>query len=165
MHFQEYLVRRSTRDKVLDVKFFGVETAQPAPGVIDAITESEIIIVCPSNPIVSIGTILSLKGVRESLRRSKAHKVAVSPIVGGAPIKGPADKMMSALGLEVSSYSIAKLYSDFLDTFVLDVVDEKEKNRVEELGINVIVTNTVMRNFEDKIRLAKTILDEIRKMI
>ena len=163
MHFQEYFVRRKAEDKILDVKFLGAENASPAPGVIDTILRSDPVIVCPSNPIVSIGTILSVKGVREALRRSEARKIAISPIVGGAPIKGPADKLMRGLGLEVSSYSVAFLYRDFVDVFVLDVADEEEKERIEELGIKVVVTNIVMKSLEDKVELAKTVLAEASK--
>ncbi|MEM2341786.1 MAG: 2-phospho-L-lactate transferase [Candidatus Bathyarchaeia archaeon] len=162
MHFQEYLVKRGARDRVLGVKYVGAENANPAEGVIDTILDSDLIIICPSNPIVSIGTILSIRGVREALKRSGAHKVAISPIVSGAPLKGPADKLMSGLGLEVSAFSVAYLYRDFLDLFVLDKMDEGEKNRIESLGIKVIVTNTIMKTLEDKIRLAKTVLEESR---
>jgi LPPG:FO 2-phospho-L-lactate transferase len=160
MHFQEYLVKRGARDRVLGVKYMGAEDASPAEGVIDAILDSNLIIVCPSNPIVSIGTILSIRGVREALRRSGARKVAISPIVSGAPLKGPADKLMTGLGLEVSAYSVACLYRDFLNTFVLDQADEKEKDKIERLGIKVVLTNTIMRTLEDKIMLARTLIEE-----
>ena len=163
MHFQEYLVRRQAKDNVLGVKFLGAETASPASGVIDSILGSDLVIICPSNPIVSIGTILSVKGIRDALRRSRAGKIAISPIVGGAPIKGPADKLMRGLGLEVSAYSVAFLYKDFLDLFVLDLADEEEKKRIEELGIEVVVTNTVMKSLEDKVELAKIVLAEAEK--
>ncbi|MEM1506649.1 MAG: 2-phospho-L-lactate transferase [Candidatus Bathyarchaeia archaeon] len=158
MHFQEYLVKRGAKDRVLGVKYVGAENASPAEGVIESILKSELVIVCPSNPIVSIGTILSVKGVREALRKSRARKIAISPIVSGAPIKGPADKLMSGLGLEVSAFSAAYLYRDFLDVFVLDQLDVREKDRIEGLGIKVILTNTIMRTLEDKISLAKTVL-------
>ncbi|MEM2789751.1 MAG: 2-phospho-L-lactate transferase CofD family protein, partial [Candidatus Bathyarchaeia archaeon] len=159
MHFQEYLVKRGAKDRVLGVKYIGVESASPAEGVIESILESELIIICPSNPIVSIGTILSLRGVREALRKTQARKVAISPIVSGAPIKGPADKLMSGLGMEVSAFSVAYLYRDFLNIFVLDQLDVGEKDRIERLGIKAILTNTIMRTLEDKINLAKTVLE------
>jgi len=159
MHFQEYLVKRGARDRVLGVKYVGAEDASPAEGVVDAILNSNLVIVCPSNPIVSIGTILSIRGVREALIRSGARKVAISPIVSGAPLKGPADKLMVGLGLEVSAYSVAYLYRDFLNTFVLDQADEKEKDKIERLGIKVVLTNTIMRTLEDKIRLARTVIE------
>ncbi len=163
MHFQEYLVKRGAKDEVLGVEFVGVEDAEPAPGILNTILNAEGVIVCPSNPIVSIGTILSVKGIREALRRSRAVKVAITPIVSGAPIKGPADKLMRGLGLEVSAYSVAKLYKDFLDVFILDVVDLAEKTRIERLGLKVRATNTIMKSLEDKIQLARVVLEEIRK--
>jgi LPPG:FO 2-phospho-L-lactate transferase len=159
IHFQEYLVKNGARDEVLGVEFQGADSAKPAEGVIDAVANSELVIVCPSNPIVSIGTILAVKGVREALRRTRAKKVAISPIVAGAPVKGPAGKLMASLGLEVSAYSVAKLYADFLDTFVLDVADSADKARIEQLGIKVKVTNTIMRTLEDKVNLAKSVLE------
>jgi len=159
VHFEEYFVKKGARDEVLGVEFSGVDSAQPAEGVIGAIMNAERVIVCPSNPIVSIGTILSVTGIREALRYTKAKKVAVSPIVAGAPVKGPADKLMKGLGFEVSAYAVAKLYADFLDVFVLDVADATEKARIEQLGIEVEVTNTIMRTLEDKINLAKIVLE------
>jgi LPPG:FO 2-phospho-L-lactate transferase len=159
IHFQEYLVKRGAKDEVLGVEFLGADNAKPAAGVIDSVVNAEIVIVCPSNPIVSIGTILAVKGVRDALRQTNAKKVAISPIIAGAPIKGPADKLLKGLGLEVSAYSVAKLYADFLDTFILDTADSAEKDKIEKLGIEVKVTNTIMRTLEDKIRLAKTVLE------
>jgi LPPG:FO 2-phospho-L-lactate transferase len=120
---------------------------------------SETVIVCPSNPIVSIGTILSIDGIRDSLKRTKAKVIAVSPIVAGVTIKGPADKMMRGLGIEVSSYGVAKLYADFIDTIVIDHKDILEKSRIEKIGVKVKVTNTIMKNLKDKIELAKRVLE------
>ncbi|MGE5638167.1 MAG: 2-phospho-L-lactate transferase CofD family protein, partial [Chloroflexota bacterium] len=159
IHFQEYLVKRGALDEVLGVEFAGVDSAQPTEGVIEAVLSAERIIVCPSNPIVSIGTILSVKGIKEALRHTQAKKVAVSPIVAGAPIKGPANKLLKGLGLEVSAYSVAKLYADFLDVFVIDVADESEKEKIQALGIEVRVTNTIMRTLADKVSLAKVVLE------
>jgi LPPG:FO 2-phospho-L-lactate transferase len=159
IHFQEYLVKRGAKDEVLGVDFVGADKAEPAAGVIDSLMNAELVIVCPSNPIVSVGTILAVKGVRDALRRTEAKKVAISPIIAGAPVKGPADKLLKGLGLEVSAYSVAKLYADFLDTFILDAADSAEKDKIKKLGIEVKVTNTIMRNLEDKIQLAKTVLE------
>jgi LPPG:FO 2-phospho-L-lactate transferase len=159
IHFQEYLVKRGAKDEVLGVEFLGADNAKPAAGVIDSLVSAEVVIVCPSNPIVSIGTILAVKGVRDALRQTNAKKIAISPIIAGAPIKGPADKLLKGLGLEVSAYSVAKLYADFLGTFVLDTADSAEKDKIEKLGIEVKVTNTIMRTLEDKIQLAKTVLE------
>ena len=159
IHFEEYFVKNGSRDEVLGVEFVGVEVAKPALGVVETIFESELVVVCPSNPVVSIGTILAVDGVRETLRNTNARRVAVSPIVGGAPIKGPADKLLRGLGFEVSAYGVAKLYADFLDVFVIDVADASEKGRIEELGIEVKVTNTIMRSLDDKVALAKAVLE------
>jgi LPPG:FO 2-phospho-L-lactate transferase len=159
LHFQEYLVKRGAKDEVLNVKFVGADDAKPAAGVVDAVMNAELVIVCPSNPVVSIGTILAVNGVRDALKQTEAKKVAISPIVAGAPIKGPADKLLRGLGLEVSAYSVAKLYADFIDTFILDTADSAEKEKIEKLGIEVKVANTIMRTLDDKVRLAKTVLD------
>jgi len=158
IHFEEYLLKNGAKEAVLGVEYSGVKTAAPTDGVLNAIEETELIVICPSNPIVSISTILSVKGIRDALRRSNARKVAISPIIAGLPVKGPADKLMNGLGLEVSAFSVAQLYADFLDTFVIDSVDIAEKERIEQLGINVKVTDTIMRRLDDKVRLAKYVL-------
>ena len=134
IHFEEYFVKRAAQDEILGVEFMGADKAKPSPQVIDSIMDAEMVIICPSNPIVSIGTILSVQGIRDALKKTNAKIVGVSPIVAGATIKGPADKMLRGLGLEVSAFSVAKLYSDFLDAFVVDVKDSEEAKRIEELG-------------------------------
>ncbi|UCG37633.1 MAG: 2-phospho-L-lactate transferase [Candidatus Bathyarchaeota archaeon] len=161
MHFEEYFVKRGAVDKVLDVILEGTQSANPASGVIESILDAEGIIVCPSNPIVSIGPIIAVNGVREALRETKAKVAAISPIVGGATIKGPADKLMEGLGLEASAFSVAALYKDFLDIFILDEVDKNSRMEIEELGIETIVTNTIMRSLEDKIELAKLTVEAL----
>ena len=158
IHFEEYFVKRQAKDEVLGVEFVGAATAKPAPGVLEAILNAEVVIVCPSNPIVSIGTILAVNGVRDALRRTSAKVVGVSPIVAGLPIKGPADKMLRGLGLEVSAFGVANLYSDFLDTFVLDAADVSQRERIEKLGLEVKVTNTLMSSLERKVELARVVL-------
>lgn len=159
MHFEEYFVKKQCKDKVLDVQFDGATTAKPSPEVLESILDAETVIVCPSNPIVSIGTILSVNGVRDALKRTKAKVISVSPIVGHATIKGPADKMMRGLGIEVSAYGVARLYADFLDMIIIDQKDVLEKNRIEEIGVKVKVTNTLMKSLDDKIALAKIVLE------
>jgi len=161
MHFQEYLVKRRAQDEVIDITFEGAEKAKPAPGVVDSILSADAVIICPSNPIVSIGPILSLKGVKSALEETEAKVAAISPIVGGSPVKGPADKLMRGLGLEVSVYAVAYLYQDFLDNFVIDNVDQMEKDRIERLGVHVVATDTLMKNLEDKIQLARVTLKSI----
>lgn len=163
MHFQEYFVKRKAKDRVVDVEFKGAERAHPAPGVLSSILNADAVVVCPSNPIVSIGTILSVRGVRDAMKETKAKVIAISPIVGGAPIKGPADKLMRALGLEVSAYGVASLYKDFLDDFIIDLVDEALKSRIEALGLNVVVTNTIMKSMQNKVQLAKAVLNLVEK--
>ncbi|NHV97047.1 MAG: 2-phospho-L-lactate transferase [Thaumarchaeota archaeon] len=161
IHFQEYLVKRGCSDKVLGVVFEGAEEAKPAPKVLESILEARAVIICPSNPIVSIGTILSVKGVREALQRTEATILGVSPIIGGAPVKGPADKIMSALGVEVSAYGVAQLYKDFIDILLIDLVDSALKEKIESLGIKAVTYNILMKTYDDEITLAKHILSLI----
>ncbi len=161
MHFEEYLVKRGAKDKVLNVTFEGADSAQPASGVIESMRDAHGVIVCPSNPIVSIGPILAIQEVRETLKKTAAKIVAISPIVGCTTIKGPADKLMRGLGLEVSAYSVASIYRDFLDVYILDEVDRAEKEKIENLGVKAIVTNTIMRSLEDKIALAQSVLETL----
>jgi LPPG:FO 2-phospho-L-lactate transferase len=132
LHFQEYMVKRRCADEVQDVIFVGASAAKPTPGVLDAIKDAEAILLAPSNPIVSIGSILSVLGVHDTLHEASSMAVAVSPIVGGAPIKGPADKLMSGLGMEVSAVGVARCYRDFLDMMVIDEQDARLLERVEE---------------------------------
>lgn len=159
MHFEEYFVKKRFADEVLAVEFPGLNETKPAQGVIAAIKKAKVVVVCPSNPVVSIGTILGVKGVRDALRQAKGRKVAVSPIIAGAPVKGPADKLLRCLGLEVSAFSVAKLYSDFLDTFIIDVADAGEKERIENLGLKVKVANTLMKSLNDKVQLARIVME------
>jgi LPPG:FO 2-phospho-L-lactate transferase len=158
IHFEEYFVKRQCKDDFLGVDFLGEDQAKPAPGVLQAISEADLLVVCPSNPVVSIGTILSIVSVRDALRRAKARAVAVSPIVAGATIKGPADRMLRGLGFEVSALGIAKFYSDFLDALVIDVKDVSLKEPIKKLGLDVTVTNTVMKSLDDKVALARAVL-------
>ncbi len=161
VHFEEYFVKRAAKDIVLGVEFVGAADAKPSPKVIESIINSELVVICPSNPIVSVGTILSVDGIRDALRKTHSKVVGISPIVAGAPIKGPADKLLQGLGLEVSAFSVAKLYSDFLDTFIIDTKDAEQKKSIEQLGIKVKVTDTIMKSLEDKVRLAKIVLESI----
>ncbi len=158
LHFQEYMVKRRTLDEVQDVVFVGAQEAKPAPGVLDALREAEAILIAPSNPIVSIGSILSVPGIHDVLHEASGMIVAVSPIIGGAPIKGPADKLMSGLGLDVSAVGVARRYRDFLDVMVIDEQDKNLVTAIEDLGIPTIVTDTIMRDSATKKALARTVL-------
>jgi LPPG:FO 2-phospho-L-lactate transferase len=153
-HFQEYLVKRKTRDRVRKVRFAGIKKARPTREVLESIRQADGIIICPSNPIVSIGPILALTGVREALRKTRARILAISPIVAGKPIKGPAAKIMSGLGMKVSATQVARIYQDFLDVFILDQADRKLEKEVRSLGCRVVVTDTIMKNLRSKIHLA-----------
>jgi LPPG:FO 2-phospho-L-lactate transferase len=159
MHFEEYMVKLGGKEEVVGVEFVGANSAKPADGVLEAIEAAERVVICPSNPIVSIGTILSINGIREALQRTKAKKVGVSPIIAGLPVKGPADKLMRGLGVEVSAFGVAKLYRDFLDVLVIDGVDVGLKGAIEGLGVEVKVADTLMRSLEEKVQLARVVLE------
>jgi LPPG:FO 2-phospho-L-lactate transferase len=158
LSFQEYFVKRRFQDAVRSVRFDGVESARAAPGVIESIAQAEAVIVAPSNPIVSIGPLLAVPGVRDALRQTKAPVVAISPIVGGQALKGPADKMLASLGYEVSAAGVAKLYADFLDVLVLDEQDASLVGEVESAGVRAVVTDTIMRDAGVRRALAETTL-------
>ena len=158
LHFQEYMVKRRCSDEVQGVVFVGAEQARPAPGVIDAIKQADAILIAPSNPIVSIGSILAVPGIHDALHETSGMIVAVSPIVGGAPIKGPADKLMSGLGMNISAVGVARCYRDFLDVMVIDEQDAQLASEIEDLGIPTTVTNTIMRDDVTKAALARHVL-------
>jgi len=158
LHFQEYMVQRRSADEVQDVVFVGAKEAKPAPGVLDALKEADAILIAPSNPIVSIGSILSVPGVHNVLHEASGMVVAVSPIIAGAPIKGPADKLMSGLHMDVSAVGVARHYRDFLDVMVIDEQDKNLESTIEDLGIPVVVTDTIMRDSATKKALAQTVL-------
>jgi LPPG:FO 2-phospho-L-lactate transferase len=158
--FQEYFVKRRAMDEVTSVLFDGCGVAKPAPGVLEAIKNAERVVVCPSNPVLSINPILSIPGIRDALKTTKGYVVAVSPIVGGKAIKGPADRIMSSLGLEASAYGVAKLYEDFLDHLIIDNADANPKTRIaEELGIKASVADTMMKDIESAVSLAAKVMD------
>lgn len=158
LHFQEYLVKRRAEPTVKGLRFENIATASPAPGVAEAILQADAIIICPSNPLISIGPILAVPGLRQLLRSTPARVAAISPIVGGASLKGPTDRMLAALGMEVSATQVARLYADFLDVFILDRRDEAERAAIEQLGLQVAVTDTVMSGPAEKLALAQTTL-------
>lgn len=158
LHFQEYMVKRHCSDEVQGVVFVGAKQARPAPGVLDAIKQAEAILIAPSNPIVSIGSILAVPGIHDALHETSGMIVAISPIIGGAPIKGPADKLMSGLGMSVSAVGVARCYRDFLDVMVIDEQDAQLASEIEDLGIPTTVTNTIMRDDASKAALARCVL-------
>ena len=159
LDFQEYFVKRQTRDEVTGVLFEGCEDARPAPGVIEAINRAERVIVCPSNPFLSINPILSIPGIRDALKNTSGYAVGVSPLIGGKAVKGPADRIMSSLGLEASAYGVAKLYTDFLDHLIIDKADASLGTRIEELGMKTTVADTMMKDLESAVSLAKNVME------
>ncbi len=161
LHFQEYLVRRRAEPKVLGIRFENIGSASPAPGVAEAILEADGVIICPSNPLISIGPILAVPGMRDLIRETKAKVAAVSPIVGGASLKGPSDRMMADLGYEVSARGVAGMYEDIVDVFILDRRDEAMAGEIERLGIKTVVTDTVMSDAGKRTELAGTTLTAI----
>ncbi len=155
LDFQEYFVKRKFADRVEDVSYEGATHATPAEGVLGALKNADAILLCPSNPILSIGPILAIPGIREALAKARGRIVGVSPIVGGKAIKGPLDKIMEHLGLEVSPYGVAQLYRGVLDGFVIDESDRQVSPKIASLGMRVSVTSTVMTSPEAKQRLAQ----------
>jgi LPPG:FO 2-phospho-L-lactate transferase len=144
--FQHYFVQRQHDVRVSAIRFDGAAEAQPAPGVIDAIDRAETIIVAPSNPMVSIGPVLAVPGIRESVEKRRDRTVAISPIVAGSALKGPADRMLIELGHEASVVGVARLYRSFASTLVIDEVDRDLAGAVENEGVRCVVTDTIMRD-------------------
>jgi LPPG:FO 2-phospho-L-lactate transferase len=159
LEFQEYFVRRGQRDEVLGIELRGIEDAGPTERVLTAISGADAIVLCPSNPVVSVRPILALPGMEEALASSDAPKVAVSPIVGGRALKGPADRMLSSLGHEVSATGVARMYAGLVDGMVVDRTEDGERAGIEALGMRVLVTESVMRDAEDRARLASETLE------
>jgi LPPG:FO 2-phospho-L-lactate transferase len=156
--FQDYFVRRHHADEVLGVRFEGIEHARLPDAASEALAAADAIVFCPSNPVVSIGPILAVPGVRERLRAAPAPIVAVSPIVAGRALRGPADRMLQGLGVEVSPYGVASLYRDLVAGMVIDREDAGDADRIRALGMEVLVTDTIMRNAADQHRLAEETL-------
>lgn len=163
LDFQDWFVRRHHADAALEIRFDGAAEARPSAGVITAIEAADLLMMAPSNPFVSIGTILAVPDVEAALRSAAAPLVAVSPIVGGQALRGPADRMFESLGGEASALGVARLYEErypgLLDAIVIDIVDEHLAVPIEALGIPVLVAQTVMKTDDDRAALAAAILD------
>jgi len=158
VHFEEYLVRDGAPGDVEAVDLSAAGRATPAPGVLDAIASADLLLVCPSNPVVSIAPILAIPGVREAIEASSAPRVAISPIVGGAPIKGPATPLMRGVGIEVSALGVAENYREWIDAIVIDNRDADLAVAIEGLGLAVAVTDTIMTDRDASRRLAECTL-------
>jgi LPPG:FO 2-phospho-L-lactate transferase len=162
LSFEEYFVQRWYQDPVESIRFAGAADAEPAPGVIDAILGADIVLLAPSNPVTSIGPILAVPGVRDALQRTQGKIAAVSPIIAGEAVAGPAGILMASQGLDVSVSGVAEAYHDFLDMLVIDVRDEQSAEQLKQSGLRVHVTKTLMRTAEDKAELANSVLSAIR---
>ncbi|MCP5042937.1 MAG: 2-phospho-L-lactate transferase [bacterium] len=154
LHFEEYLVRERSPANVRSVDLSAARRAAPGPGVIEAIGQAEVVILCPSNPVVSIGPILAVPGIRDAIIERAAPVVAVSPIIGGAPVKGPADHLLRATDCEVSALGVANLYSDLATGYVFDEVDRDQLGAIQALGLRAIATQTLMKDIEISTALA-----------
>jgi LPPG:FO 2-phospho-L-lactate transferase len=160
--FQEYFVHQHCEPQVKSFRFTGVEYARPAPGVLEAIQEANAIVFCPSNPWVSLDPILAVPGILPSIKNKKPV-VAVSPIIGGNTLKGPAAKMFLELGKDPSAFAVAEHFHGTITQFVLDIVDKKNEIEIKKLGLETLVTNTIMESTEDRQRLASDVLDFIKR--
>ncbi|MBE1875142.1 2-phospho-L-lactate transferase [Myceligenerans pegani] len=156
--FQEYFVGHQHADEVLALHFEGAEVARPAPGVIDALRDAELVLLAPSNPFLSIDPVLVVPGVREALTGTAARRIAVSPIVGGAAIKGPAAQILESLGHEVSALGVARLYTGLVDLMCIDERDVHLADPIADLGFEVMVTDTIMGSPQGRERLARELL-------
>jgi LPPG:FO 2-phospho-L-lactate transferase len=156
--FQEYFVREKAQVEVRAVEYAGAATARPAPGVVEAIGTADIVLVCPSNPITSVGPILAVPGLVEALRGTEATVAAVSPIVGGDAVSGPAGRLMASVGLPVSAVGVARVYAGWLDLLVFDDRDRALDPELRALGITPVPAQTIMSSREAEVALARRVL-------
>ena len=158
--FQEYLVRDGAREEIDAIRVEGLDAAAPAPGVLEAIADADLIVIAPSSPIVSIGTILGVPGVRDAVAARRDRVIGVSPIVGGAPVEGPAQKFLRGAGYgECSARQMAEIYADVCATFVIDESDEAEAAAIEELGVRPVLTDVLMPDRAARERLARVVIE------
>jgi len=158
LSFQEYFVKEKCMPEVKKIDFVGLEEAKPTIEALEAFSNSDVIIIAPSNPLVSISPILKIKGISEAFKKSDAKKLAVSPLINGKAVKGPAEKIMNSLGLQSDAIGIAKFYEEFIDTILIDNVDRELAPDIESLGLEVYCTDILMPKKAEKKRLAAEIL-------
>lgn len=161
LSFQEFFVKEKAQVEILDVAYEGADAARPAPGVVEAIREARAVVVCPSNPVTSIGPILAVPGVAEALTDTRAVVLAISPIVAGAAVGGPAGALMAAKGLPVSASGVAWFYRPWLDVMVLDEQDRELTPELLRLGVSAVVTNTLMTERQREVALARSVLEAL----
>jgi len=159
LSFQEYFVREKTQVDVRQVEYAGAGSALPAPGVLDAIAAADAVVICPSNPVTSIGPILAVSGIASALETTEATVLAVSPIIGGQAVSGPAGRLMAASGIEVSAAGVAAAYAPWLDALLLDETDAALAPRLEASGVRPIVADTIMRGRAGELALARRVLE------
>jgi LPPG:FO 2-phospho-L-lactate transferase len=157
--FQEFFVRERCAPAIVDITYDGADRARPAPGVLEAIAEAKVVIICPSNPISSVGPILAVPGIRRALAGAAARVVAVSPVVGQAPVSGPAGKMMAAKGFEVSALGVAAVYEGLLHQLVIDSQDAPLVAPLQKKGVRALVTASIMTDAEKEKALARAVLE------
>jgi LPPG:FO 2-phospho-L-lactate transferase len=157
LHLQEYLIKHRAEPKLLALDLSAAGNAEATPSVRSAIADADAIVICPSNPLISIGPILSVRGIRDALRNRRADCIAVCPLVGGKSLKGPSDKMLTELSLDGSAAGLAKSYADICGRFVIDSVDAGEEEKIADFGMEGIVRSTVMRSLYDREQLARDI--------
>jgi len=157
--FQEYFVRDKAQGDVVSVAYDGAEAARPAPGVVDAIATAELVVVCPSNPVTSIGPILAVRGIAEALRTTPASVVGVSPIIGGAPVSGPAGRLMKARGLAVSPLGVAAAYAPWLRALLIDAGDAGETAALSRAGVRAVTADIMMTDRAREVALARRVLE------
>jgi len=158
LSFQEYFVREKAQVRVLDVEYAGAAASRPAPGVLEAIREADLVVVCPSNPVTSVGPVLAVPGMAQALGAARSRVVAVSPIVGGAAVSGPAGELMRARGLPVSPVGVAAAYAPWLGTLVIDRSDAARVPELERLGVRTVLADILMTDRDREIALAQLTL-------
>jgi LPPG:FO 2-phospho-L-lactate transferase len=161
LEFQEYFVHRRQEPDVLELRFPGMAAALPSPEVVAALAEASAVVLCPSNPLVSLGPILAVPGMRDLVSAARTRGIpvgAVSPIIGGRALKGPADRMLASLGFESSAPGVARLYADLVDVFVLDAIDAGSEDEIRDLGLRTLVTDTIMTDDASRAQLAAEVL-------
>ena len=162
LHLQEYWVKYRGKDKVEGIQYIGAEKARPNPEAVNAIHDSDLVILAPGNPLTSIGPMLQIKGIRKELSKSKKKVVAVSPLIGDKAISGPAAQYMEAAGIEVNAFGLAKMYSDVCSNLVIDTKDKSLVKKIQSLGIKVFETKITMKNKQGEDALASFILKQVR---
>lgn len=159
LHLQEYLVRHGMRPVVNGIRYENIDQAEPAPGIAESLAGSDLIIAAPSNPFISVGPILAVPRMKQLIQEARGLKIGISPIVSGKALKGPLAKMLEQLGHRVSATTVARMWADWLEVFVVDESDAGLRTEIQDLGLRCVVLPTVMTSIEDKKMLAQQILD------